>query len=235
MKYNIIKVAAPTNNSQHKQFMDSNLFNTKDDVFEYFRDEYECYKGDRNLFIAQMVDFDAERKLTDPFVRIVNDDVVVCYYLKAEEVDYAKQKWNRFVNEDNKVLHDSLSNTYEGVLGVDTSRFSHIAVFDNKAYTSIDVLLQYKHTSECSEITRIRLFLREPASYKQRVMTRKIDKLLEFLVQCKREYETDQKFISLSVSPIHIIAQKRDRHAKTFRFDDIKFKIYLETDNKTEF
>ena len=87
MKYNIVKVIAPANNTLHQRYMDVNLLDTQADVYEYLRDEVECYKGDRDLLIPSIVDLSTSHDNKEPILRIENDDVVVWYYLKHEEVE----------------------------------------------------------------------------------------------------------------------------------------------------
>lgn len=104
MKYNIVKVMAPANNTLNQRYMDVNLLDTQTDVYEYLRDEVECYKGDRDLLIPSVIDLSPSHDNKEPILRIENDDVVVWYYLKHEEVEHYKKEWETLVDTSKNIV-----------------------------------------------------------------------------------------------------------------------------------
>ncbi len=189
MKYNIVKVMAPANNTLHQRYMDVNLLDTQADVYEYLRDEVECYKGDRDLFIPSVVDLSISHDNKEPILRIENDDVVVWYYLKHEEVEHYKKEWKTLVRTSKK--HRGSQDSYCAlgfVLAYDHKNNPYIATFDGRHHTSIDIKMRVVFTemkeTPVDRVVWLRVFMSDKITYRARGICDKLEHLHKALDSC---------------------------------------------------
>ena len=214
MKYNIVKVIAPANNTLHQRYTDVNLLDTQTDVYEYLRDEVECYKGDRNLLIPSVVDLSTTHDNKEPIVRIENDDVVVWYYLKHVEDEHYKKEWETLVNTSKyyRGSHDSYR-ALGFVLAYEHSNNPYIATFDGCHHTSIDIKMRVMFAGmeetpvDC--VVWLRVFMSDKITYRARGICNKLEHLYKALDSCingaaKRTGSTSRVFITrerIAISP----------------------------------
>ena len=214
MKYNIVKVIAPANNTLHQRYMDVNLLDTQEDVCEYLRDEVECYKGDRDLFIPSVVDLSTSHDNKEPIFRIENDDVVVWYYLKHEEIEHYEKNWKAFV-ETSKYCRGSCDH-YSAlgyVLEYKHSNNPYIATFDGRNHTSIDIKMRVVAAGmkeiSVDYVVWLRVFMSDKVTYRARGICNKLEHLHKALDSCingnaERTGSTSSVFITrerITVSP----------------------------------
>ena len=189
MKYNIVKVMAPTNNTLHQRYMDVNLLDTQADVYEYLRDEVECYKGDRNLLIPSVVDLSTTHDNKEPILRIENDDVIVWYYLKHEEVEHYKKEWETLLesSKNDRGSHDSYR-ALGFVLEYKHSNNPYIATFDGRHHTSIDIKIHVvaagMEETPVDYVVWMRVFMSDKITYRARGICDKLEHLHKALDSC---------------------------------------------------
>lgn len=189
MKYNIVKVIAPANNTLHQRYMDVNLLDTQTDVYEYLRDEVECYKGDRNLLIPSVVDLSTTHDHKEPILRIENDDVVVWYYLKHEETEHYKKEWETLVKTSKYYRGSRDSYRALGyVLEYKHSNNPYIASFDGRHHTSIDIKMRVVFAGmkeiPVDYVVWLRVFMSDKITYRARGICNKLEYLHRALDSC---------------------------------------------------
>ena len=214
MKYNIVKVVALANNTLHQRYMDVNLLDTQEDVYEYLRDEVECYKGDRDLLIPSVVDLSTSHDNKEPILRIENDDVVVWYYLKHEEVEHYKKEWETLV-ETSKYYRGSYD-SYRAlgfVLAYKHNNNPYVATFDGRHHISIDIKMHViaagLQETPVDHVVWVRVFMSDKITYRARGICDKLEHLRKALDSCKngvakRTGSTSRVFITrdrISITP----------------------------------
>lgn len=214
MKYNIVKVIALASNTLNQRYMDVNLLDTQDDVYEYLRDEVECYKGDRDLFVPSVVDLSTSHDNKEPILRIENDDVVVWYYLKHAEDEHYEKEWKAFV-ETSKYYRGSRDNyrALGHILEYRHSNNPYIATFDGRNYTSIDIKMRVvaagMQETPVDYVVWLRVFMSDKTTYRARGICDKLEHLHKALDSCmngvaKRTGSTSRVFITrerIAISP----------------------------------
>lgn len=235
MKYNIVKLVAPANNTLHKSFSESILLNNVEEVEEYLKDQEEMYKGFRPFNInfideTSLVETDPEQvriNQTHIVYKIENEHIVAQYHCKLEDVAYYREDWDRDINEDDKPCHDTLPNRGRIWTVCECREGAYIASFDDKDHMYFDIWLEdwTKNFTKAKRI-RLRLFLSDTRSYENNKIFSKIEGLREYLTE--RISDIDH-LLEISISPSSIILQSdRSCDNKVFRFKNIKFKVFVE-------